>query len=48
MGNGKEIHVSLAVKDPVLALQWLGFDPWLRDFCRPRVQPNKKKIIKIF
>ena len=24
---------SLVVKDSALSLQWLGFDPWPRNFC---------------
>ena len=34
-------------KDPALSLLWLGwllwsrFDPWLRNFRMPQVQPNK-------
>ena len=37
------------VKDPVLSLWqlgsllWLGFDPWLGDFCALQAQPEKKK-----
>lgn len=38
-----------AVKDPCLSLLWLlsqlwhRFTPWPRNFCKPRVQPKKKK-----
>ena len=34
------------VKDPVLSLLWYKFDPWLGNFCLPRLQskkPNKNK-----
>ena len=32
-----------AVKDSVLSLLWLGFDPWLGNFHMPWVQQKKKK-----
>ena len=31
-----EFPGSLVVKDLVLSLLWLGFDPWSRNFCMSR------------
>lgn len=44
----QEFPGSLAVKDLVVFLQWLGFDPWLGNFCMLWVQPknNKQKTKK--
>ena len=30
------------VKDTALSLLWRRFDPWLRNFCIPLVQPQKE------
>ena len=35
--------VAQRVKDPVLSLLWLRFDPWPWNFCMLWVQPKKKK-----
>ena len=35
--------VAQWVKDLALALLWHRFDPWLRSFWMPQVQPKKKK-----
>ena len=40
----EKIPTSLtAVKDLAWSLWWLGFGPWPKNFCMPRVQPKKKK-----
>ena len=31
------------IKDLMLSLQWLGFDPWLGNFGMLRMRPKKKK-----
>ena len=35
--------VAQQVKDPVLSRQWLGLNPWPRNFCMPWVWPKEKK-----
>ena len=35
--------VAQWVEDPVLSLLWCGFDPWLRNFHMPWMQPKKNK-----
>ena len=40
--DAKEFPGGLAVKDSVLSLLWVGFDPWPRNFCTPWVQQSKQ------
>ena len=35
--------MAQCIKDPVLSLLWLGFDPWPRNFCILWAWPKKKK-----
>ena len=35
---------GLAVKDPVLSLLWLRFNPWPRDFYMPWVQSKQNTL----
>ena len=38
-----ELSGGLAVSDSVLSLLWLGFSPWLGNFCMPQAWPKIKK-----
>ena len=38
-----EFPGGLVVKDLVLSVLWLGFDPWPGNFCTSRGWPKKKK-----
>ena len=39
---------GLVVKDSVLSLPWLEFDPWPGNFCMLQVWPKNKIIIIIW
>ena len=39
--------VAQQMKDPVLALQWLGFDPWPWNFPMPQVWPKDVSALKM-
>ena len=39
----EEFPGSLVVKDLVLLLLWLGFDPWPGNFHMPQIQPKQKQ-----
>ena len=32
---------GIAIKDSVLSLLWLRFNPWSRNFCTPQAGPKK-------
>ena len=36
------------VKDHMLSVLWCGFDPWLRNFCMPRVHLPPKEMWCIY
>ena len=36
-----EFPGGLAVRDSMLSLLWLRFDPWPGNFCMPRMQPKQ-------
>ena len=37
-----ELSGGLAVSDSVLSLLWLGFSPWLGNFCMPQAKPKRE------
>ena len=39
----QEFPGGLVVKDSVLSLLWLRFDPWPRNFLMPLMWPKKEK-----
>ena len=43
----EEFPGGLAVKDSMLSLLWLGFNPWPRNFYTPWVWEKKIKKLKI-